>query len=55
MITVNEMIVLFVDATGRTVWAFTRVSVVKDVTNWQDAMSPFHKEVWEAVVAVTYE
>ena len=55
MITVNEMIVVFIDAAGRTVGSFTRILAVKDVTNWQDAMSPFHKEIGSAVVAVTYE
>ena len=49
MITLNNMI------TSRAVWTFTRILAVNNVTNRQDAMAPFEKEVGSAVVAVAYK
>ena len=55
MVTLNQMVVVFIDTAGWTVGTLTRVLAVKDVANREDTMSPFDKEVGSAEVAVTHK
>ena len=55
MVTLNQMVMVFINATGWTVWTLTRISAVKNMANRQDAMSPFDKEIGSAEVAVAHK
>ena len=55
MVTLNQMVMVFINATGWTVWTLTRISAVKNMANRQDAMSPFDKEIGPAEDAVAHK
>ena len=52
VITIEEVIMVFKLATSRTVGTFTSMTMVNNIANRKNAMSPFEKECWATVILV---